>query len=142
MDCKIYHSTSLEDLSVLTAQILADCQEAKIFTLTGQLGAGKTTLIKSICETLGYYGDVNSPTFSLVNEYTIGQNKIYHMDLYRLKCIEEAMDIGLEEYLYSGHYSFIEWPQVAEELFREPYYSIKIDVDEFHQRKIEITFVV
>ena len=142
MNNKIYISASLEDLTILSAQILADCHATKIFTFTGQLGAGKTTLIKSLCVALGYNEDVTSPTFSLVNEYTSPQIKIYHMDLYRLKNIEEALDIGLEEYLYSGNYCFIEWPQVAEELLDEPYYAIKIEVDEFHQRKIEITFVV
>jgi tRNA threonylcarbamoyladenosine biosynthesis protein TsaE len=142
MDSKIYHSSSIEDLSVLSAQILTDCQQSRIFTFYGQLGAGKTTLIKSLCVALGYQEDVTSPTFSLVNEYTIAQNKIYHMDLYRLKNIEEALDIGLEEYLYSGYYCFIEWPQVAIELLSEPYYVIKIEVEKNRQRKIEISFVV
>ena len=82
------------------------------------MGAGKTTFIKALCEQLGVCDMVNSPTFSIVNEYTDaeGQTLAYHFDLYRLKSVAEALDMGAEDYFYSGHYCFIEWPDVADAL--------------------------
>ena len=136
-----YVCNDLSELPALSEKILQDCKLSKIFTFTGNLGAGKTTLIKSLCAHLGYKGEVTSPTFSVINEYANETQIIYHMDLYRLKKIEEALDIGLEEYLYSGQYCFIEWPQIAEEMMDESYYAVNMDVDELLKRKIEITFV-
>lgn len=141
MSNKIYQSFSLDDLPSLSSQILSDCNESRIFTFTGNLGAGKTTLIKNLCAELGFAGDVTSPTFSLVNEYSGTQHTIYHMDLYRLKNEEEALDIGLEEYLYSGHFCFIEWPLLAQNLLDEPYYAVKIEAVNNQARKIEITYI-
>lgn len=131
----------MEDLSNLSAQILMDFPESKIFTFAGQLGAGKTTLIKALSFCLGYRGEVTSPTFSLINEYPIEGKMVYHMDLYRLKDVNEALDIGIEEYLYSGHYCFIEWPQIVKSLMDAPHNAIKISADVFGFRKIEVTFV-
>ena len=135
---KTYLSHSLDDLPQLVQEILGDCIDSKIFVFYGNLGAGKTTLIKTLCHQLGYNGDVTSPTFSLVNHYKTLEIDIYHMDLYRLKDEEEALEIGIEEYLYSGAYCFIEWPQVVIPLLDEPYYKVQIETLENLIRKINI----
>lgn len=135
---KMYLSHSLDDLPQLVQEILGDCIDSKIFVFYGNLGAGKTTLIKTLCQQLGYKGDVTSPTFSLVNHYKTSDIDIYHMDLYRLKDEEEALEIGIEEYLYSGAYCFIEWPQVVIPILDEPYYKVQIEVLENLIRKINI----
>ena len=135
---KTYLSHSLDDLPQLVQEILGDCIDSKIFVFYGNLGAGKTTLIKTLCQQLGYKGDVTSPTFSLVNHYKTLEIDIYHMDLYRLKDEEEVLEIGIEEYLYSGAYCFIEWPQVVIPLLDEPYYKVQIETLENLIRKINI----
>lgn len=97
--------------------ILQSHAEARIFAFTGALGAGKTTLIKSLCSTLGVTDHTSSPSFAIVNEYRTGSgDPLYHFDLYRLKEPEELEGIGFEEYLDSGHYCFIEWPELAADL--------------------------
>lgn len=116
------HTTSisyqLKDLDKTAQRILDLMGESRILLLHGQLGAGKTTLTQQICKILGYQGEVQSPTYALVNEYP-GDHMIYHMDLYRLKDLDEAWDIGIEDYLYSGNYCFIEWPEVISPLLED-----------------------
>ncbi|MFZ1749132.1 MAG: tRNA (adenosine(37)-N6)-threonylcarbamoyltransferase complex ATPase subunit type 1 TsaE [Saprospiraceae bacterium] len=138
-----YFSQTLDDLPLIASQILHESTASKIFALTGQLGAGKTTLTKSLCQYFGYHGEVTSPTFSLINEYpTSDHGLIYHMDLYRIKDTDEAIDIGIEEYLFSGRYCFIEWPDIIYPLMSEPYYAINIGLIDHHQRKIEVQLSV
>ncbi len=96
------------------AQEIIDRAEYKIFTLTGNLGAGKTTMVKAFGKILGSNDPITSPTFSLVNEYMIPSGKIYHFDLYRIKNKEELLNIGFDEYIDSGSYCFIEWPEISE----------------------------
>ena len=97
--------------------ILQSHSERRVFALHGELGAGKTTLIKAFCEALGVADATSSPSFSIVNEYrAAGGEPVYHLDLYRLREARELQDIGVEEYLDSGHYCFIEWPELAEGL--------------------------
>lgn len=108
---------SEDQLPQAAKQLLANFPNEKIFAFHGDLGAGKTTFIKVLCEQLGVSDTMSSPSFSLVNEYRSAQNQpIYHFDLYRLKSPQEAFDIGMEEYLYSGNYCFVEWPERAEEI--------------------------
>ena len=102
---------ALESIEETAGQLLHEFDSKKIFCFGGNLGAGKTAFIRAICKVLGSLDDVISPTFSIVNEYTAVEQPIYHFDLYRLKNLEEAMDIGFEEYIYSGNYCFIEWPE-------------------------------
>ncbi len=102
---------SIEQLSEAASQLLEHFGESKIYTFTGNLGAGKTTFITALCNQLGSRDDISSPTFSIINEYNCDKGKIYHFDLYRLKNLEEAIDIGFEEYIYSNNYCFIEWPE-------------------------------
>jgi tRNA threonylcarbamoyladenosine biosynthesis protein TsaE len=131
----------LDDIGNAAAQLIAAAGNKKVWLFTGDMGAGKTTLIKAICSALGAKGDFSSPTYSLVNEYDLANNndKIYHLDLYRLKNINEALDIGIEEYLYSGGYCLIEWPQLIMPLLNEgEYLPINISSISEIERKITI----
>ncbi|MBK8885759.1 MAG: tRNA (adenosine(37)-N6)-threonylcarbamoyltransferase complex ATPase subunit type 1 TsaE [Saprospiraceae bacterium] len=141
MEKFIFRSEGQDDLEQLSNEILMTCTKSRIFTFEGQLGAGKTTLIKSMCRYLGYTDEVTSPTFSLVNEYQTPSSMIYHMDLYRLNSENELLDIGFEEYLDGDAFCFIEWPQIAENLIVQSHYKIKILLNEDLTRKIEIDFV-
>jgi tRNA threonylcarbamoyladenosine biosynthesis protein TsaE len=101
------------------------------------MGAGKTTLIKSICKVLGVKDNVSSPTFSLVNEYhTIKGEIVYHFDFYRIKSEEEASDIGVDEYFYSDEYCFVEWPSMIPSLWPDEYVMINIEIISEKERKI------
>ncbi|MBT6440431.1 MAG: tRNA (adenosine(37)-N6)-threonylcarbamoyltransferase complex ATPase subunit type 1 TsaE [Flavobacteriales bacterium] len=119
-------SNSLEDLGELAKQIV-NLTDQKIFVFYGEMGAGKTTLIKKIVEVLGSNDEVSSPTYSLVNEYfseTTGT--IYHFDFYRIESEDEVFDIGYEDYLYSSHYCFIEWPEKIANLLPSSYVKVTI----------------
>ena len=109
---------SLADLPQAAGEFLQALGDRRVVAFQGKMGAGKTTFIKALCEQLGVCDMGNSPTFSIVNEYTDadGQTLAYHFDLYRLKSVAEALDMGAEDYFYSGHYCFIEWPDVADAL--------------------------
>lgn len=122
---------SLTGLGAAAAELLAAFPESRVFAFHGDLGAGKTTFIKAICEALGVKDAMSSPSFAIVNEYHDQEGRpVYHFDLYRLRRPEEAFDIGLEEYLYSGHYCFIEWPEKAEELLPGGTVQVRISVNE------------
>ena len=98
-------------------ELLEISQPHRVYAFDGQMGAGKTTFIKQLCEAMGTNDVVNSPTFAIVNVYDVqqpNQGEVYHFDCYRLKDIREAMDFGAEEYLYSGNYCFIEWPDILQ----------------------------
>lgn len=136
---KQYTCSSLDDLDKTVLNILTDCVESKIFCFIGNLGAGKTTLIKSICKGLGYQNEVTSPTYSLINHYSFQNINIFHMDLYRLTDVEEALEVGIEEYLHSGHYCLIEWPQLVIPLIDVLFYIVNISVDENQNRNFEVT---
>ncbi len=106
--------TDLIEIQKTAVNFLQSFPNEKIFAFQGELGAGKTTFIKALCKQLGVEDSMSSPSFSLVNEYkSKNGNPIYHFDLYRLKSAQEAFDIGMEEYLYSGNYCFVEWPERA-----------------------------
>lgn len=111
----------------------------RIFTLFGSMGAGKTTFVKAMGEVLNVIDVVNSPTFALVNQYNIADGgAVYHFDLYRINKIEELYDIGYEEYLYSGNYCFLEWPEKMAELLPESYVYIKIEELDDGSRNFEV----
>lgn len=110
-------------------EILTITEPHRVYAFDGQMGAGKTTFIKSLCEAMGTMDVVNSPTFAIVNVYDVEQpyrGEVYHFDCYRLKDIREAMDFGAEEYLYSGNYCFIEWPEMIAPLLPEDTVWVKI----------------
>jgi tRNA threonylcarbamoyladenosine biosynthesis protein TsaE len=108
---KKYMVREEEALGEVARNILETHPDKRIFLFFGELGAGKTSLIKRFCSLLAVEDTVQSPTFSIVNEYATREGGfVYHMDFYRIEDVREARDIGLEEYLYSGSYCFIEWP--------------------------------
>lgn len=123
----ILESTELSSMPEAAQKILQQFDNVRIFVLSGNLGAGKTTLIKELCQQIGYSGNVSSPTFSIINEYGMDKKTIYHMDLYRLEDIHEALEIGIEEYLYSGSYCFIEWAEVIIPILPLPFVVIEIN---------------
>ncbi|MEO6850260.1 MAG: tRNA (adenosine(37)-N6)-threonylcarbamoyltransferase complex ATPase subunit type 1 TsaE [Mucilaginibacter sp.] len=125
---------SPSDLTEIASSIINYAGTEKIFLFFGEMGAGKTTFIKSLCAYLGVNEAVTSPTFSIVNEYVSTAGKIYHFDFYRLKNETEALDMGYEEYFYSGNYCFIEWPEKIAGLLPEHYIRIEIEVSEQHER--------
>ena len=106
---------TIEELPKIADQVLIDAS-TKTILFYGEMGVGKTTLIKEMAKKLGVEDVLSSPTFSIVNEYALEEDKLYHFDCYRLESIEEAMDIGIEDYFSSGHWNFIEWPQKIEGL--------------------------
>lgn len=129
--------SNTSELPKVAKSLLAFAGEQKFFIFEGDMGAGKTTFIKSLCETLGVKDVVSSPTFSIVNEYESEFGPIYHFDFYRLKSIREAYDIGYEEYFYSGNYCLIEWPSKVEELMPDEYIKVQITVTDNEQRQFE-----
>ena len=121
---------SLDELHEAARQMVQAMGEHTVFAFYGKMGAGKTTLIKALCDVLGVSDMVNSPTFSLVNEYrsdTTGE-LIYHFDFYRIKKLEEVYDMGYEDYFYSGALCFIEWPELIEEVL--PGDAVKVSIEE------------
>jgi tRNA threonylcarbamoyladenosine biosynthesis protein TsaE len=128
---------SYSTLPEVARQLLHYAQDRKKWIFIGEIGAGKTTLIQSIGEALGVTEAVTSPTFSLVNEYIgRGEQSIYHLDLYRLESEEEAINIGVEDYLYNDAYCFIEWPQLIENLLPDDVVRIKLSVVNDSTRKM------
>ncbi|MGZ3757611.1 MAG: tRNA (adenosine(37)-N6)-threonylcarbamoyltransferase complex ATPase subunit type 1 TsaE [Mucilaginibacter sp.] len=125
----ILTATSPNQLPSVAAQVVAFANDTRIFLFYGDMGAGKTTLIKSICHVLGSNDNITSPTFAIVNEYSAGTDKLYHFDFYRLKDQTEAMDMGCEEYFYSGRYCFIEWPEKIPDVLPEHFIRVQITVD-------------
>ena len=132
---------SPDELDAAALQIISFAGSEKIFLFYGDMGVGKTTLIKSLCKHLGTNDNVASPTFSIVNEYKTPDGSIYHFDFYRLKTQTEALDMGFEEYLYSGNYCFIEWPEKIPDLLPLHYISIKITIGANDTRLVNIDFI-
>lgn len=119
---------SVDELEEAAKKVLEAHANERIFAFNGSMGAGKTTFIKAICAQLGIHEDVTSPTFSIVNEYISNQGEsVYHFDFYRIKKQEEIMDIGCDDYFYSGNYCFLEWPQLVEELLPESIVYVSIE---------------
>jgi len=120
---------SIKTIKETARQFIKQIGDGTVFAFNGTMGAGKTTFIKSICEELGVTETVNSPTFSIVNEYeTADGHIIYHFDCYRINKIEEALEIGIEEYLYSGNLCFIEWSENIASLL--PDSVVNVDIKE------------
>ncbi|MEA3503608.1 MAG: tRNA (adenosine(37)-N6)-threonylcarbamoyltransferase complex ATPase subunit type 1 TsaE [Bacteroidota bacterium] len=116
-----------KELRLAAKELLASFPEERVFSFYGKMGAGKTTLIKELCLALNVDDVVNSPTFAIINEYLTKQDEsVFHFDFYRLKDAGEAMQIGFEDYIYSGNYCFMEWPERVEELLPEKYVYVSI----------------
>ncbi len=129
----------IKDIQKAAVDFLRKFSEPKLIAFWGEMGVGKTTFIKAVCTELGVVDTVNSPTFAIINEYeTLKGNLVYHFDLYRIEQSEEVLDIGFEDYLYSGHWCFIEWPEIAEQYF--PKDIIKVRIEELEGGKRKISF--
>jgi len=129
MDVAFYDvAFELDDLSKVAKTLLGK-SKCRIFLFEGEMGAGKTTLIKELCKVLGSHDHFSSPTFSIVNEYKMPGGKIYHFDLYRVRAYEELLDIGIEEYLDSGQYCFVEWPALVENLIESEFVKVELRVE-------------
>ncbi|WP_421762770.1 tRNA (adenosine(37)-N6)-threonylcarbamoyltransferase complex ATPase subunit type 1 TsaE [Ekhidna sp.] len=116
-----------EELQEVARKLISNFGQIKVWCFDAEMGAGKTTLTKQICRELGVGDEMSSPTFSIVNEYqTESGQEIYHFDFYRLKDMEEAMDIGVEDYLFSGNLCLLEWPAIIEPLLPDEYLQISI----------------
>ena len=112
----------------------------KLLAFSGPMGSGKTTIIKAVCRALGAGDLISSPSFTIVNEYKTGKGEIlYHIDFYRIKKKEEALDFGIEEYFCSGSYCFMEWPELIGEILPPETVNIKITVDDKKQRILDIS---
>jgi len=131
----IYSLNEIDSIS----QKISNKLENKVVTFKGPMGSGKTTMIKSICRQLGFDDNVSSPTFSIVNSYENSSNEIiFHLDLYRIEKIEELMDIGIEEYLDSGNWCFIEWPEIIDRLLNFKHTQIELSILNNFKRRIKI----
>lgn len=129
--------TSLKGLRGAAEKLLNRFPDKKVFALYGKMGAGKTTFIQAICRSLGSVDNVTSPTFAIINEYnSADSSSIFHFDFYRIENIEEAFDLGYEDYIYSGDYCFIEWPEMIEQLLPEDIVEITIEAMEDERRII------
>jgi len=111
----------------------------KVICFYGEMGSGKTTLITTICKLWKTENDVVSPSFAIINEYKTHKGKVYHFDFYRLKDLQEALDIGTEDYFYSNNYCFLEWPQIVEPILPENIIKIEIKIISNNQRQLTIT---
>lgn len=136
---KQYLLNSIDSINSAAEWVIENIHTKKIIIVDGEMGAGKTTLIKAIGKLLGVEQVINSPTFSIVNEYETNTGEIiYHFDCYRIETIREALEIGIPEYLESGNRCFIEWAEHISSLLPDDVCKIKIFVDEKHQRKLII----
>lgn len=129
---------NLQELDAAAKQILSRFPNDRIFLLYGDMGAGKTTLVSSLCKALGVSDSTSSPTFSIVNEYSSPQGAIYHFDFYRLKYEEEALDMGYEEYFYTDAYCFVEWPEKIPNLLPEESRQITLTASSPNSRTIVV----
>ena len=130
---------SLDELKDVAEAVIDSLDDRNVVALFGAMGAGKTTLISAIMEYLGSTDNVTSPTFALVNQYnTASTAPVYHFDFYRINRIEEAFDMGYEEYFYSGDLCLVEWPELVEQLLPEDAMVVKIEVLSPTKRKFTI----
>ena len=129
---------SLENLSEVASEVIASV-ENKTLLFYGQMGVGKTTLIKEICKQLGVLDTISSPTFSLVNEYQASKKeKVFHFDFYRITDEEEALDMGIEDYLYNNDWCLIEWPENIENLLPLDAVEIHLSLLNDEERNIQL----
>jgi tRNA threonylcarbamoyladenosine biosynthesis protein TsaE len=127
----------LIDLDTVVKQLLKKLK-TKTILLYGDMGVGKTTLIKKLVKELGSHDEVSSPTFSIVNEYELKNDKIFHFDLYRIKNLEEAYNFGIEDYLDSNHWILIEWPDVVKPILNNDFDIIHLELSSENSRKLTI----
>lgn len=128
----------IQDIISTAGRLLEISGTTRMFTFTGDLGAGKTTLIAQLCRILGSTDTISSPTFSLINEYRAGNSIIYHIDMYRINSLQEAIDAGVEDCLISGEICMIEWPEKIESLLPTEYISVTLTANGHTARNLKI----
>jgi tRNA threonylcarbamoyladenosine biosynthesis protein TsaE len=134
-----YKAASLKDLKQIATNLIAEFGTNRVIAFYGEMGVGKTTLIKELCSVLGVVDLANSPTFSIVNEYlSLSGNQVYHFDFYRIEEEEEVYDLGYEDYFYSDNYCFIEWPEKILNLLPETIVKVNISLDDENNRIISV----
>ena len=134
----------IEHIREAAREFIDHMGEARVFAFYGKMGAGKTTFVKAICEELGVQDIITSPTFAIINEYSIDKvqsskfkvQSIYHFDFYRIKKLEEVYDMGYEDYFYSGALCFIEWPELIEEILPDDAVRVSISEQEDGSRLV------
>lgn len=129
--------SDLADIKRAAKEFINAMNDRKVFAFYGSMGAGKTTFIKAICEEMGVEDVITSPTFAIVNEYTAENGEpIYHFDFYRIKKLEEVYDLGYEDYFYSGHVCFLEWPELIETLLPDDAVRVSITANDDGSRTV------
>lgn len=129
--------SGVEELADLTRNVIERFPDTRVFVLDAGMGMGKTTFVKTLCETVLKTDElVSSPTFAIVNVYTQQEEDVFHFDFYRLENKEEALDIGFDDYLYSGSYCFIEWPDLIMDYLPDEYVHIQIEGTEIENERI------
>lgn len=135
-------ATTIKALEKIARALIEKFPEQRVFAFYGKMGAGKTTFIQAVCKELGSTDNVISPTFALINEYkTNSMHSIFHFDFYRIEDMEEAFDLGYEDYFYSGKYCLIEWPEKIEPLLPNNYVEVKIEALENGNRLISAQII-
>lgn len=130
---------NIDDLERAAKEFVAAMDNRRVYAFYGSMGAGKTTFIRAVCQALGVSDVVNSPTFAIVNEYLDANGEtIYHFDFYRIRRIEEAQDIGYDDYIYSGRVCFIEWPELIEPLLPNDAVRVRIDEQPDGSRHVQL----
>ncbi|MFI1773805.1 tRNA (adenosine(37)-N6)-threonylcarbamoyltransferase complex ATPase subunit type 1 TsaE [Thalassobellus citreus] len=127
----------LEEVDNVAKKLIMNIN-SKTLLLYGDMGVGKTTLIKALVKALGSYDDVSSPTFSIVNEYKLKDSRIYHFDLYRINDIEEAYNFGIEDYLYSNNWCIIEWPDIIKDILPNGFNKIGLTLNDDKTRTLKL----
>jgi len=137
----IFQLKSIDIIDQVAEQFIAAMGDHKLFAFYGEMGAGKTTFIKALCDALHVIDVVNSPTFAIANDYetALGEH-VYHFDFYRLKTPQEALDFGVEDYFYSGHICFMEWPEQIGTLLPTDSVVVNISVNDDGSRTISANF--
>lgn len=130
----------MEELPKTASQVIEIIGGGGLVLLQGEMGAGKTTFTKALCHELGVKEAVNSPTFSIVNEYRDASDRpIYHFDFYRIKELREAIDLGFEEYVESGYLCIVEWPEKIEALLEPPFWLLRLEVKQDAERELTLS---
>ena len=137
----MFNSIKLKDLPRIADHIVLNAT-SKVIVFYGEMGVGKTTLIKEIAKRIGVTEIISSPTYSIVNEYELENDKLFHFDCYRLASEDEALDIGIEDYLFSNHWNLIEWPEKIENLLPEKKMSIELSKNKNGSRTLKEKMVI
>ena len=130
--------SNLADLDALALEVLSFAGDTKIWLIEGEMGAGKTTFVKSVCRVLEVEDTVSSPTFPIINEYYSAKGPVYHFDFYRIKDLEEAAQTGCEDYFYSNEYCFIEWSEIIKPLLPDNGLVVQITIKPDNTRELQL----